>query len=56
MTQDLQALTLKEEAGKQKLADAQATNIEELENNNKAKEQDETSVPAYEMTKQELQL
>ena len=56
LTQDLQALTLKEEVDKQKSADAQATNVEEPENNDKVKEQDETSLPTYEMTKQEFQL
>ena len=56
LTQDLQALTLKEEADKQKSTDAQVTNAEVPENNDKAKEQDKTLVPEYEMTKQELQL
>ena len=56
LTQDLQALTLKGDADTPKQVDTQATNAEELENNNKAKEKDETSLPLYEMTKQELQL
>ena len=56
MTQDLQALTLKEEVDMQKSADTQVMNVEVSENNDKAKEQDKTSVPANEMTKQELQL
>ena len=56
MTQDLQALTLKGDVDTQKLADAQVTNVEEPENNNKAEEEDKTLVPLYEMTNQELQL
>ena len=58
LTQDLQALTLKEDAGHvQNLADTQVTKSEVLENNEKAKEEkDKTSMPAYNMTKQELQL
>ena len=57
MTKDLQALTLKEDADMQNSADAQVTKSEVLESNNKAEEEeDETSMPAYKMTKQELQL
>ena len=52
----MQALPLKGDTDTQKLADAQATNAEVPENNNKAREEDKTSVPAYEMTKQELKL
>ena len=57
LTQDLQALTLKEDADMQNVADAQMTTSEVLENNDKAKEEEDvTLVPAYKMTKQELQL
>ena len=56
MTQDLQALTLKEKVDKQKSADTHLTNSEVLENNNKAEEQDKTSVSAYKMTKKELHM
>ena len=40
----------------QKLADTQAKNVEEPENGKKAKEEDRTLVPPYEMMKQELRL
>ena len=57
LTKDLQGLTLKEDTDMQNSADDQVTKSEVLENNNKVKEEeDETSMPAYEMTKQELQL
>ena len=57
LTKDLQALSLKEDADMQNSADTQVTKSEVLENNNKAEEEeDETSIPAYKMTKQELQL
>ena len=57
LTKDLQALTLKEDADMQNSADIQVTKSEVLENNDKAKEEeDETSIPVYEITKQELQL
>ena len=51
----MQALTLKGDMDIQKLADVQATNVEVLENNNKVREEDKTSVPPYKMMKQELQ-
>ena len=51
------ALTLKEDADKQNSADAQVTNSEVPENDNKAeKEEDKTLMPACKMTEQELQL
>ena len=56
LMQDMQALTLKGDMDTQKSADIQVTNVQEPENNNKVKEEDETSVPPYKMTKQELQL
>ena len=57
MTKDLQALTLKEDADKQNSADAQVTKPEVLEGNIRAEEgENKTSMPAYEMIKQELQL
>ena len=57
LTKYLQALTFKEDADMQNSADAQMAKSEVPENNNKAKkEEDETSMPAYKMTKQELQL
>ena len=57
LTKDLQALTLKEDADMQNSTDAQVTKPEVPENNNKAEEEeDETSMPAYRMSKQELQL
>ena len=56
LTEDLQALTLKEDMDMQNSADAQVTKPEVPENNNKAEEEeDETLMPVYEMTKQELQ-
>ena len=42
---DMQALTLKGDMDTQKLADTQVTNIEELEDSNKVKEEDGTLVP-----------
>ena len=54
LKKDLQALTLKGDTNMQNSADAQMTNSKVLENNNKT--EDETLIPAYEMTKQELQL
>ena len=57
LTKDLKALTLKEDMDMQDSGDAQVTKPEVLENNNKAEEEeDKTLMPAYEMTKQELQL
>ena len=43
LMQDMQALTHKGDMDTQKSADTQVTNVEEPENNNKAKEEDETS-------------
>ena len=57
LSKDLQALTLKEDIDKQNLADAQVMKPEVLEDNNKVGEREcKTSVPRYEMTKQELWL
>ena len=52
----MQALTLKGDTDTQKLADVQAANVEVPESNNKAREEDKTSVLPYEMMKQELWL
>ena len=57
LTKDLQALTIKEDSDMQNSADAQVTKSEVPENNNKAeKEENETLMSPYEMTKQQLQL
>ena len=57
LTKGLQGLTLKEDTDMQDSADAQVTLLEVLENKSKMEEEeDETSKPSYEMTKQELQL
>ena len=57
LTKYLQALILKEDADIQNSADAKVTKSEVLENNNKVEEEeDETLMPAYKLTKQELQL
>ena len=57
MTKDLQALTLKEDTDRQNSADAQVTKPEVLGDDNKVEEKEnETLVPAYKITKQELQL
>ena len=53
---DMQALTLKGDMDTQTVADAQVTNVEELDNNNKMREEEETLVLPYEMMKQELKL
>ena len=57
LSKDLQALTLKEDADNQNLADTQETRLEVLEDNNKMEEKEcETLVLKYKMTKQELRL
>ena len=53
---DMQALTLKGDMDTQVVADVQATNVEEPNNNNQIREEDKTLVPPYEMMEQELQL
>ena len=56
-TKDLKALTLKEDTDKQNSADAQMTMPEVPEDDSKAEEgENKTLIPAYKMTKQELQL
>ena len=57
LLKDLQALSLKEDADKQNLIDAQVKKPEVLEDSNKVEEREcKTLVPKYEMTKQELWL
>ena len=57
LTKDLQALTLKEDVDTQNSADTWVTKSKVPDNNNIVmKEKDETFMPAYKMTKQELQL
>ena len=57
LSKDLQALTLKDNADNQNLADTQGTRLEVSEDNNKVEEREcKTSVLKYEMTKQELRL
>ena len=57
LSKDLQVLTLKEDVDNKNLADTQETRPEVSEDNNKVEEKEcETSVPKYEMTKQELKL
>ena len=57
LSKDLQALTPKEDVDKQNLADAQVRKPEVPEDDNKVGEREcTTSVPKYEMTKQELWL
>ena len=57
LSKDLQALTLKENADNQNLADTQVTRLEVSEDNNKVEEKEcETLVPKYKMTKQGLRL
>ena len=57
LSEDLQALTLKEDTDNQNLADTQETRLEVSEDNNKMEEKKcKTLVPKYEMTKQELRL
>ena len=53
---DMQALTLKGDMDTETVADNQATNVEEPNNNNQIREEDETLVPPYEMMEQELWL
>ena len=53
----MQALTIKEDTENQNLVDTQETRPEVSEDNDKVEEKEcKTSVPKYEMTKQELRL
>ena len=56
LMKDMQALTLKGDTDTQTVADIQVTNAEEQNNNNQMREEDNTSVPLYDMTEQELWL
>ena len=57
LSKDLKTLTLKEDIDKHNLADAQVMKLEEPEDDKKVGEREcKTSVPKYEMAKQELWL
>ena len=56
LMKDMQALTLKGDTDTQTVTYALVTNTEELNNKNQMTEEGDPSVPAYEMSEQELQL